>query len=542
MPIRTHCPSCNTKLTVADRLLGKKVKCQSCQESFVVEEDLGADAGPLAREAVRTERPSKPPPLRRPRADDDEEQDEEPRGRRGRRRDEDDEEDDRRGRGRRRRQASGPSGVAIALIVGGSLAGLIIVGLVLFLLLRSSAPIAPGNMAGVGVPGIPGAPGGIAPIKEDIIQPAGQRLALNIKDSQVRDLVTNGPANTRAAAYLWETAGKLKHLVAIYDVGAGQEAGRFEVPEPQQLDLSPDGTRLASVSQQVENGKLVKRLGIWSLPDGKPVVQGWEPYPQEQDFAKRRDLLWAYLLSSSQVLTVTQQGQCDVWEVPGKQRLAGMASEGPNLFLTTNGFGHTATHFAISPDRKTLAIFNKEGFTFMDTASGKVAGKTASLANEGLWQNQWGVSFSPDGKTLAAYFFVSRQGAQQAGVLARWSVPDGQRQSLALLPAEIGFNGDLAFWGTSHVILWDGNLFKGKIYDPVKGVGGRICEKRGFAKFVAQSYDAKVWGATPEIQGGLAFLSNVDFPQADLTQFPPQANPQRTWVLTPAGLTPAQGR
>jgi predicted Zn finger-like uncharacterized protein len=117
MPIQTTCPSCNKPLRVPDSLIGKNVKCPSCQTTFVVEVEGGESPPPLPRESRRDEGIREETPSRRP-ARDEEDEDDRP-SRRPVRRDDDDYQDDDRGgdedfdeerprRRRRRRRRSEP--------------------------------------------------------------------------------------------------------------------------------------------------------------------------------------------------------------------------------------------------------------------------------------------------------------------------------------------------------------------------------------------------------------------------------------------------
>src|SRR5262245_54434063 len=105
MPVYVQCPQCERKLGVPDNLLGKRVKCPSCQTVFTAEEPGGAAAPP----------PPPPPP-------------DEERVPASRRRDEHDDDDAGEERGSRRRgggdseKARGMvSGPGIALLIHGIL-------------------------------------------------------------------------------------------------------------------------------------------------------------------------------------------------------------------------------------------------------------------------------------------------------------------------------------------------------------------------------------------------------------------------------------
>ncbi len=118
MPITVACSSCNRKLRVPDDLLGKRVKCPTCGNTFeaTAEDEAPPEPPPEPVEEGSSAR-SKSGSRRgeavtssRARRDDDYEDDDQPRSRRGR--DDDDYEDDRdedddRRRSRRRRREDG---------------------------------------------------------------------------------------------------------------------------------------------------------------------------------------------------------------------------------------------------------------------------------------------------------------------------------------------------------------------------------------------------------------------------------------------------
>ncbi len=167
MPILIQCPSCERRLRVPDNLLGKQVKCPSCQTTFTAAEDGESEEtlrSPAEERPAVTprRRPAAPPPeedegyeeerpsrasRRRPPDEEDEEQEE------------DYEEEDRPRRRRRRRRRStadaegAVAGPAIALLITGILGVLVGVVNIIFQV---------ANPNGAGQP-FGGPPGGGAP-------------------------------------------------------------------------------------------------------------------------------------------------------------------------------------------------------------------------------------------------------------------------------------------------------------------------------------------------------------------------------------------
>jgi predicted Zn finger-like uncharacterized protein len=123
MAIPTTCPHCRASFRFADEMRGKRVRCKSCEEPFVVRRG-GDEEEPPARERIRGDRPSPAPAPRR-------------------RRDEDEDAPRRPGRRSIERPSSG-GGAPVGLIIGGVAAlGLIVlagVGGAAYFLLKPAKP------------------------------------------------------------------------------------------------------------------------------------------------------------------------------------------------------------------------------------------------------------------------------------------------------------------------------------------------------------------------------------------------------------------
>lgn len=145
MPLSLTCPECNSTLRLSQAVTpGKKVKCPRCSEVFAAPTD---DAQAL-RSGESKRRPTVAPDddldeaprkLRRPRDDDDfDDPDDRPRRKVGARTardfDDDDDFDDAPSRSRRPAKKSG-KGLMIGLAVGGGVAVIAIIGVVLYLVL-----------------------------------------------------------------------------------------------------------------------------------------------------------------------------------------------------------------------------------------------------------------------------------------------------------------------------------------------------------------------------------------------------------------------
>lgn len=80
MSIKSTCPHCGESVTVPDQLLGKKVRCKKCQETFLAEDLDGDDEEYLDEDDDQIQaEPRSSRPATRPRLQDDDEEDEPPR-------------------------------------------------------------------------------------------------------------------------------------------------------------------------------------------------------------------------------------------------------------------------------------------------------------------------------------------------------------------------------------------------------------------------------------------------------------------------------
>src|SRR5438046_2526064 len=98
MPEVTTCPKCDKKLKVPDNLIGKKVRCPGCEDTFTAQADGSADDGYEETEEESAPRKAKAGAARKDAISDrkgspsrrDEDEDERPRAKKSRDEDEDD--------------------------------------------------------------------------------------------------------------------------------------------------------------------------------------------------------------------------------------------------------------------------------------------------------------------------------------------------------------------------------------------------------------------------------------------------------------------
>ncbi len=117
MATRISCPNCETPLAVPEEMLGRKVRCKSCQEVFVVRTSPPRNDEDEIDEVERIQTSPRPKPVSSRRRDENDED------RPPRRRDDDD-------RPVRRRERERPvsSGPPLPLILGGVAAALLLLG------------------------------------------------------------------------------------------------------------------------------------------------------------------------------------------------------------------------------------------------------------------------------------------------------------------------------------------------------------------------------------------------------------------------------
>lgn len=150
MPIVVNCPGCPTKLSAPDTAAGKQIRCPKCGATAPVPTFVPAEEVPV----VDAKPVPKPKPKRAVADDDDD--DDRPRKKAKSRRDDDDEDDRPRKKkrradddddyphdyARRRPRAKSGGGGKVALIVGGVLLLLVLVGLGVYFLTGKDSPFA----------------------------------------------------------------------------------------------------------------------------------------------------------------------------------------------------------------------------------------------------------------------------------------------------------------------------------------------------------------------------------------------------------------
>lgn len=181
-------------------------------------------------------------------------------------------------------------------------------------------------------------------------------------------------------------------------------------------DVSADGTMLAVRATNDD-----PRLDVWSLQDNKHLV-GWLPYDGDK-------IEWFRFIDASRLLTMSGNGKLALWKLPECQA----------IYV---GEGYRGAP-QVSLGRKYVAVLGPAALEILDTDSGTRRGLLQ--APEGGLQTCPAISFSGDGKSLAAVFFNAK-GTQ----IARWNLANGAAEG-APLSAPVA-TAPLQWAGAKHVL------------------------------------------------------------------------------------------
>ncbi len=253
----------------------------------------------------------------------------------------------------------------------------------------------------------------------------------------------SGPLQLRQLAFLEQGAGRLAwsldgqglyiagYDTGLYDVAAQQMTQDVQIQGAQRGAFSPDRRLFAAMGS---DGVTLWDTGswgmLWSLP-GSGDTDG------------------AAFSPDGRFLATATGDTVKVWEVAAQKELRTIPAQG----LDTVAF---------SPDGRTLAVDGSSDVRLFDATTGQETGKLTGVAT---WAS--GVTFSPDGKLLAA-------GEIGEGKVRVWDVASGRQQRLFTAPASpangLTFSPDgklLAAGSGPSVLLWD--LESGKLLTSLFG-------------------------------------------------------------------------
>lgn len=374
------------------------------------------------------------------------------------------------------------------------------------------------------------------PPNPDVIKGGARRVALECKDSEVKRVLFAAPETSQAVVVHQILNAQIVQRYERFDLHSGKRLGQLDLPMnsiPYSV-LSPDGTRLAVHDSSNAFQPVVH---VWSLTNNQALVSKWDPYrDRRKGLSPEHELTWMAFLDANRLLTATRSGVLDLWSIPQRQSSWTVRTVEGNrsVFLNVSPWNHVPLNVAISPDRRTVAIFNTDGFSLHDAATGKKTGQTASLADQGRIGNQWGVAFSPDGTRLAALFTMQLQ-ASSSEVLVCWDCRTGQKLHQIAAPKDTLFRNGLSWWGSQHIHLLSGTMDRTQL---VEANTGRLVCTCGLSAFGIQpgtSHDGRHWYATSQVALAPAFLAGLDCPTpAEFTRA--LANPGGTLRLSPDGI------
>ncbi|MDB5310961.1 MAG: hypothetical protein JWO38_5163 [Gemmataceae bacterium] len=482
--------------------------------------------------------------MARRRDDDDDDYDDRPRRRR---RYDDDDDDDRPRRSRGSGSDSG-TGVLIAVGVGVGILFLIGAGVAAFLLFRGEKgkPDGGDQQAVVVAPPAPlvrpaprpnSAP--INPINPIVPQPdpvdAPPKLGAGVVpippviNPQVTQIVFGGGEGGFTAIISNKSQG-VGRQIDVVKTATGEARGQILVDSvtDKEFAASPDGKWLAVVGSAPFEGN---PLTLYAVANGQQVHQV-TPYPRTPATLSVPDLIWTAFLPENQLLTINTGGGFDVWSVPGLKRTAGSPpglTSGP--VLVVNGFTHTPTNFALTPDGKTLALFNGTGFTFYDPATATETARTEPVMKAGGSANFSGAALQADGSRFACPFTTFTPKATAA--LGVWDAKTGQRMSASSPKNTLGIAG-FGWWGSNHLLLWQGGISTADVLNVESGQAVGRVKFKGIGKVGTVAPSDKLWGVTGGVSydpvNGAAYLLKADAPATipPGTQF--ELSPGGLWV------------
>jgi hypothetical protein len=343
----------------------------------------------------------------------------------------------------------GGSALLITIAIAGSgLVLLAVVGTLAYFLGFAPARIATGPVTG-------------APEEE-----AKDRLVrVRVSDSP-QQILFGGTEDGHAAVVSFDTDG-VGDVVEVFNTATGEPRGklRSKLATIAGFALTPDGAWLARVELTPFEGNPVS---VWSVADGTQIVR-FTPYPRKPEAPGQvPDLTWIGFLPGNKLITVNARGGFDVWSVPAMQKLHGKAGGlEPGQSLQRN-VTHMPTNFALTPDGKTLALFDGRGFTLYDPATGAQTGRTDPFVANREEFKCWGTALRADGSRLACVY--SADGGLGADTkLTVWDVRTGKSVADSVIRPPGMQPPGCSWWGPGHVLLWKRELDYADVIDAATG-------------------------------------------------------------------------
>jgi hypothetical protein len=319
-----------------------------------------------------------------------------------------------------------------------------------------------------------------------------------------------------------------------YDLAGGQKLSSIVLDgaptTSQRRSLSPDGTRLAYEDEHMN-------VIILSAMNGVEAAR-WTPYapvrvPAGGVFQPQQLLARIDFVADDRLLTINQAGDMDLWTVPGAKPIYHLAAR------RERQFNEPQVGLALSHDRKTVAVFNGDGFNLHNTADGRLVGKTAHVAKFKMLYSVRAAAFSADGKSLAAVMMVWSGKPAAELILLSFDVATGRFGGDFTLPAaESRETNTLAWWGSKHVFAYASIERKGQIIAFPSGPGERSVQvgyRLQSGLLAPNSPDGRLWYVVESDDAATAFLTTAELPEQELRAGPEQ--PETKLWLTAKGVT-----
>jgi len=362
-----------------------------------------------------------------------------------------------------------------------------------------------------------------------VVQPVARRIDLDCEDRAVCGVFFSDEATHQAVVV--RATDFLKYQADRYDLALRKRLSSFPVNASRVTDhmsLSPGGTLFAYEEEQED-------VIIVSAQDGRQATR-FRPYapnpvPAPGDLPFEHLLARFDLIGENRLLTINQAGGMDLWTVPELKPVYHVAGKpgrqlaDPHLCL------------GLSHDRKTVAIFNRDGFELRNTVTGDLLRETERPARFNNVFGSGGVAFSADGKKVAAVVTVHRRNTPTP-VLASWEVATGRCIGDAELPVrDIALRAELLWWGPKYVVVRGGNAKEGVALEWPSGVSVRQVEAGYWQKnglIAPNSPDGRLWFAAGTEDSTKAFLATVDVPAKE--GLADNDRPGGKWWLTTNGI------
>jgi hypothetical protein len=504
MPIAMRCPGCETRFEFADDLDGKRIKCKTCGDIFRVErpsrsrrEDDDDDDRPSVRSDARRSKDDERPSGRHRRPMDDDVEDDRPssRYRRPVGRDEHDD-DDRPRRARVRDDDESPRKKKVhPLLILGPLAGVAVLGIVVVVILVSRG----------------GKKGGIFGGDGDVVKAPAKSCPLEVPEKDTGTLVIPDSGNTFGLLRKIETK---KWVFEPYDPSAGRRLGKLEMSdmdEPRSVTLSPDGKHLM-VLEGGGFGNAPPTISLWSVPENRPLARKWEPYPPPRKAVIDPPGLYrAEFIGNDKIITISTARFVDVWPLPkfdpkivdGVQVDARGDQLGKDDRFGQNTNDKYQRQLAFTPDHKLMAVWNGNGYTFINTLDGTDRGATLPVSPD-LVKEMWpreplpdrvkatGVAFSPDGSTLAG--ILTHDFGSKKHALCLWNVKEQKPPAWFPIPSNQFNDSPAIYWWGNRYVVTHGARTEGMLIDKLTGLAKRQLMGPSYQKY-SFGRDGRLWYA-----------------------------------------------